>query len=545
MRAVSEGIVKLVVTTTNLSTETGQRLQISLQLQNQAGLAEQPTSGQVLKLVATSNASTGTFFNRSNSSTPQAEFDQTTANRSIYYQDMVAGTPTLNFTVSDGGLTQSLKASTQVAVVAPVEPGGDTTPPVVVTPLRFADGAAIENAIIRGSKTIVATQEEANPKNLTIAYQQKNQLDAWQTLASTRSDTNRAELAIDTAATPDGMRRVLVTSEDQAGNVAEKNVTLTTDNTVPAGLNATVGGEGLAGARLRGMVTLAFAQSETNPASLTARYQQSVDNVWQTRAETTVGGTRGNLDVDTKKWANGNYRLLLLASDTAGNTASQEIGFTIDNPSPLPPLALGALRYDATNGQLVGTVNDATAVISVEIGGVTYPARVLPTPSADGTFAWIVDVSALPASLLLYQATVTATQGGRDASDTLAFRVVDTGSVSVQTIDTSRQLATIQPINSGAVLAGRATSQPSTILNPAVLSSDMGATQGISDVTDLTPMTITASPGDSRAVVEASSSGWKLFGLAWYWWLVIVAVIGAIVWFFWPRLMKFGKNKGA
>jgi len=87
-----------------------------------------------------------------------------------------------------------------------------------------------------------------------------------------------------------------------------------------------------------------------------------------------------------------------------------------------------------------------------------------------------------------------------------------------------------------------ATFAPVTVV-PLVQSAPTHTTSSFASIFDTTSTTSTANKaGDvlgtqttkktaKTPVVEATESGWKIFGLAWYWWVVIVAALAAAVWY--------------
>src|SRR5207245_477201 len=159
-----------------------------------------------------------------------------------------------------------------------------------------------------------------------------------------------------TAPTADGSHTVVVNDTDTAGNTASSSITFTLDKTITTPTVALTSDTGSSG-----------SDHITNNAALTV--STAAGDV--TRSYTVDGLTTTTYPAPT---ADGSHTVVVNDIDTAGNTASVSITFTLDNTIATPTVALAS-----------DTGSSASDLIT-QNGGLTFGAA-----AADVTRSYSVD----------------------------------------------------------------------------------------------------------------------------------------------------------
>lgn len=243
-------------------------------------------------------------------------------------------------------------------------------------------------------------------------------------------------------------------------------------------------------------------------------------------------GTLFTADISTL--SEGTYYVSVWASDKAGNATNSPgnrfnppyvMKFTIDRSAPT--VTLNPFNLTSNQPTITGTVNDPDAKVWVTVGTVSG----LATRTSDSTWSYTVP-TALVANNYAVSAVATDAAGNNStpAIGTLSIVAVpplNTGGASGDDTNTTGDDDSEDDDNT---VLGALTTVTPQITNPssAVLGTDTesddedGATgaaevKGGSDV------------ANNLAAVAGNTDG-NALGLAWYWWLLIIAGGSTIIW---------------
>ncbi|WGD54678.1 Ig-like domain-containing protein [Bradyrhizobium sp. CB1650] len=277
---------------------------------------------------------------------------------------------TRTYTV-DGGTASA-------SYVAPTADGDHT---VVVTDTDTAGNIATGSLSFTLDNTI-ATPTVALAHDTGSSASDGITRDASLTVSAAASDVTRTysvdggtASATYAAPTADGDHTVVVTDTDIAGNIATGSVSFTLDNTIATPTVALAHDTGSSA-----------TDNITKDASLTV----SAPAADITRTYTVDGGTASASYVAAT--ADGDHTVVVTDTDTAGNTASATLNFTLDNTIATPTVALahdtGSSASDNITKDASLTVSaaasDVTRTYSVD-GGIAAANYVAPTADGDHT----------------------------------------------------------------------------------------------------------------------------------------------------------------
>lgn len=189
------------------------------------------------------------------------------------------------------------------------------------------------------------------------------------------------------------------------------------------------------------------------------------------------------------------------------------VTYSTDTVAPAAPTAAVTSASTDTTPAFAGTA-EANSTVSVTINGVTYLTL------ADAVGNWSLEATT-PLAPGSYTATVTATDNDHNTSDptVLPFTVTSQPAVVSTTNGTISPIArTTSTPNFASVFF----STPATESTQSNDDEDSEATLGAQ----------TKKQTAKTSAVEATDSGWNIFGLAWYWWILILAALAGLVWFF-------------
>ncbi|MCG2586909.1 Ig-like domain-containing protein, partial [Massilia sp. TS11] len=180
-----------------------------------------------------------------------------------------------------------------------------------------------------------------------------------------------------TAPTADGAHTVVVTDTDAAGNTASTSITFTLDNTIAT---PTVSLTTDSGSNTTDKLTNNAALSFSSAASDVTR-SYSINGAAATSSYTAPG-------------TDGTYTVVVTDTDTAGNTASASITFTLDQTIATPTVSLSNDTGSNTSDKISkdGALSFSTAAGDVtrsySIDGTTASSYTAPT--ADGAHTVVV-----------------------------------------------------------------------------------------------------------------------------------------------------------
>lgn len=264
---------------------------------------------------------------------------------------------------------------------------------------------------------------------------------------------------------------------------------------------------------VRGTVT------DANPRHYFVRVERSTGPAtWTTVYSQTTLNATSFTDQSIYSWTpttDGTYRITLEARDAAGGTSSSgnkdtgsvtSITVVVDTANPTVAID----PQTSTTGNtptITGTVDDVDATLEVIFNGDTYPVT-------NNAGIWSF-TSPIALANGIYGFSITAT-------DTAGNETTETADVIVAVV-TPAQATPETPAGTTVT-----TVTPTTI-NPAAFASILGATT--EDTTDqATNNGDTDVEGASNfAAVDTDATDGTFFGLAWYWWLVILAALSALI----------------
>ena len=219
---------------------------------------------------------------------------------------------------------------------------------------------------------------------------------------------------------------------------------------------------------------------------------------------TAVDGTPANgdwtyttaLTTETTVTAEGSYTLHVRALDNAGNTGDVATGNVVVDTTP-PEVTITSVTSTGNTPTITGTAELGT-VLSVTFNGVTSAIV-----NNDGAWSFT---------------SPTALSNG-----TYAFAITATDEANnVTTGNTNVVVAVAAPAAAQTFTVTPATISPAA--NQGVLgesTDDQAAQSGAADV---------AGTSDDKSADSEANKG-TIFGIAWYWWILILAALAALAWF--------------
>jgi hypothetical protein len=229
----------------------------------------------------------------------------------------------------------------------------------------------------------------------------------------------------------------------------------------------------------------------------------------------TTSSVGGNWSIPTPVLATGTYTVSVVATDPASNTTSPAVTaqLPIDKTGPAvavdtstdttnQPTITGTVDADADHVNIV--VEDANGVV-VESGAATY---------ITGGTTWSY-------------ATQTALPNGNYTVFARAYDAFSnfTDNSAVVTVAVAPAIA---PATAPTTTATVTSSTTPIITNPAA-AAVLGATTENAASTDAAVKG--ASDDKAAAAVSSEAGKGQIFGIAWFWWILILAVIAGIAWF--------------
>lgn len=295
---------------------------------------------------------------------------------------------------------------------------------------------------------------------------------------------------------------VVLTAEDEAGNVETTMKTITVDNTVPT----------VALPRSIGVVfgnTLNVAVDDVSDS-----YSYWVSSQDSKRLIEGLSHN-SNLAIDVNGWKSGTYKLNAQATDEAGNKSEvKTVDFYVDHTAPVVRITSITPTQPSANSlvTLQGTATDNTAVTSLMIKvGSGAPVDITDRLNPDGTWSYATD--ALVEGT--YTFIVTAYDGlqNNSGSDEI-FPGLYVGSYA-------------QPLSERLSSRDIPTAPTSSLVSAFAPEAVVEASDEETAAPDILGSESTRAPISDTAAIAATPQGWKIFGLGWYW--IFLMALAAIV----------------
>lgn len=289
----------------------------------------------------------------------------------------------------------------------------------------------------------------------------------------------------------DGVYTIRMNAADMAGNIASTLTRqFTIDNTAP-------------------VVTINPITTTTdNTPTITGTVDDSDATVTVTvdGIDYIAANTAGVWAVTLATIADGTYTVQVTAEDTAGNVTSpaEEASLLVDTTAPV--VVIVSQTTAGNQPTISGTVNDLAATLSVTFNGDTYTVTnnvgswsfTAPTALANGTYVFSITATDTEGNFFTQNANVVVAVVTPEAA-TLATPAGTVATTTTPTTDTTGVLG-------------------ETDDNTDVIAQNQTSTdEGKADV---------AGETDEKTNKDSSS----IFGIAWYWWLLILAALGVAGW---------------
>lgn len=349
-----------------------------------------------------------------------------------------------------------------------------------------------------------------------------------------------------------------VRAVDAAGNKSAWSETrkIVTDRTKPTVTTPVTFSDGLnaENVTVAGTKTFRVNQIENNPERIYVEYmEKDANGIWRKMiGQEFKNVNTADFTVDTTKWADGLHQVKISTRDIAGNASGHSFTFTVKNIAD--PAFVTITNID---GRVVnGTIRDRDATLEIlQYRGVAGEDDVddlviSDTVNEDGSYNWTFTVP------LTYPAGESATLEVKFKNqntgieydlvrfDDVTFSAVTpvggSGDDDDDETSSSTGSSTNTNITSGQLL--RVAAPITGILNP-ITTPLFGNTAGvIADATDTdgqanvaTPEVLGAQDTNRNAAqvanpIDATSEGWKVFGVAWYWYVVLAALAAGLWW---------------
>lgn len=371
----------------------------------------------------------------------------------------------------------------------------DNTAPDVSIDMPI-DGEVL-NASTTLPYTIRGTVTDANPHHYFLSIARQTGPSTWTTTYAKTTNTTAElvnEAIYDWTPSEDGVYRITLSARDAAGGTANSgnkdagstaSVIIEVDMTKP-------------------LVAATYGTTAPTNADVTVTLTATED----LDVTTLNGWLEFSPSVYTKVYTV-NTTETVTFKDLAGNSGSVDI--LIENiDKTAPSLAVVSTTSDGNTPTITGTAeagsklsatfNDESYVIANTNGNWTFTS---PTALENGTYAFVITAT-------------DAAENGRTESRNVVVAVTPTPATSESTDGEP----TTAPTNTA----------PASVFAPAFTSPAAAAVLG---TTDQTPETGVEGISDEKvaAAVNSEANQGTIFGIAWFWWILIIAGLSALAWF--------------
>ena len=310
-----------------------------------------------------------------------------------------------------------------------------------------------------------------------------------------------------------------ITAYDVLGN-ASSEYTFIIDTTAP-GLPSNVSSSPISASFTTNWTWNAASDNlGATPSSGIKNYEFVLLSAGTTPTAATTWTATTSLNASPVVTADGQYQLFVRAIDNAGNVGGTAEGNIVTVDSTEPVVTINTPNQ-ATVGDVVsfsGTIEgaDADTELTFTLGGVEYTVTITGNTWSTG----LIDTAVLGANT--YVATISAQD--------------QAGNVSEETESTSTSFVLVAPTaaQSGASNGGNQTpAGPAAFTGVFTNGQDvLGATDNATDDTDAAEgNSAVEGATDNAAAVDTDATDGSIFGLAWYWWLLILAALAGLAWF--------------
>ena len=262
----------------------------------------------------------------------------------------------------------------------------DTTAPVVTEGLTSDTGSSASDKI-----TANGTLTGTGDANAVVTIKE----------GSTTLGTTTANASGVWSFTPiglaDGAHTIVASETDTAGNTGTSSLTFTLDTTAPV---VTEGLSSDTGSSASDKITANGTLTGTGDANAVVTFKEG-----STTLGTTTANASGVWSFTPIGLADGAHTIVASETDTAGNTGTSSLTFTLDTTAPVTPSITSDVTVNTNQIAMTGTA-EANSTVNV-YDGVTL----LNSVTADGTGAWTYTTAALTDGAHSFTATDTDAAG--------------------------------------------------------------------------------------------------------------------------------------
>jgi len=290
----------------------------------------------------------------------------------------------------------------------------DNSAPIINTPVTFFDGPNAENSTINGVKTFHITQEEANPKDMYVELNYKNEEGKWEKhFGVGYGAVNAVDFTVDTSMYSEAAEyQIKISSDDQFEQHAGYAFRFTIDRTAPALPSVSIPGGEYGQSQSINLTTddpssfIYYTIDNTPPTSASQVYTGPIDVGRDTIIHAMAIDRAGN--------ASGVMQAAyVIKADSGGETTPPIIspGTTGDKITPLPLVTGLSVSFDTPGRDNFGLGAVGSANSSRFFGN----ANILDTTQEDASAVEGLRISNDDASLFESQPTaavVTASTNG-------------------------------------------------------------------------------------------------------------------------------------
>ncbi|MBI3889713.1 hypothetical protein HY312_04040 [Candidatus Saccharibacteria bacterium] len=292
----------------------------------------------------------------------------------------------------------------------------------------------------------------------------------------------------------------------------------------------------------RNIVTFLLAVNDDNRKDVSIEVLSSDDHSLMPRVFTQgeTGAQNLSLSWDTRAIDRGDYRVRYTATDYAGQKTEEIYSFKVNNAQPFV-----TLNEKADGRTIGGSVSRSDVVFQVRDDGNLIAATPVISENPDQTGAFIWTLS-LPTSVTdgVRSIDVNATVIGSNETSGLV-----NSSINISTLLKVAEPTTNAPIPTVISIADRV-QEIGQFIAPNLPTTPQTQLYGVS-TTDLTSggpseermvtspqrATAVAFRGDIQSLkntdttvpIAATESGWFIFGVAWYWWMLSGTLLAAAI----------------
>lgn len=275
----------------------------------------------------------------------------------------------------------------------------------------------------------------------------------------------------------------------------------------------------------------ASSDNQTGAISYEFRASQNVNQVGSAPDDSGAwtSGVLSSPMIHSSGAGDGTWYWQVRAIDPAGNKSawSQVWNVTLNTVVVTPPVPVTptvSIDPDLTDRTVTGLVSTDSASFTVKIDGVERTIAVAINGPVGDKFAWSFELPENVASGMTHSVKVIVTKDGQSSEDDESFFIPELpGGGTTTNAGSTGSDPLLEQLR--AALA-----QPFVVPNTLAIVTPATTTGQVDDDKEVLGTQTAKDPATDQnaktAAVAATADGWKLFGILWYWWLLLIAVLG-------------------